>query len=226
MSARFYSPNSIGLKAIMAITGIILFAFAAFHLFNNVHIDMGRETYNTLGFAWKTPVVISIARPVLFACISLHAIAGIALARSNRRARPQRYAVHRFQKSSVIGRGMIVTGMVGGAYIAYHILHAKVGTAHPELFAMLDEEGRRDVYNIMILSYRQPVIATAYIMGLAGLFVHTTHGVTSIFSTLGILNDRNRRHLVWIGAIASVALFLGYASIPFNVLIGTLQPVL
>ena len=226
MKTRFHGLGSIGLKTVMAVTGFILFAFVAFHLYNNMHIYQGREVYNVHGFSWKTPVVISIARPVLATSILLHALAGIILAISNRRARPERYAVQRYRASTFVGRFMIVTGAVAGAYVIYHVLHAKVGSAHPGLFDMLDEEGRRDVYNIMILSYQQPGIAAAYIIGLACLFFHSAHGVTSLFSTFGLLNDDNRRYLAWIGPVLSLLLFLGYASIPFNVMTGYLQPVL
>jgi succinate dehydrogenase / fumarate reductase, cytochrome b subunit len=222
MPPRIDGLASIGLKAVMAVTGLILVSFVIFHLYNNIHIYFGREVYNTDGFSWKRPSVISIVRPVMLASVLLHAIVGIVLAFYNRDARPEPYAVLGFKESTLLGRAMVFTGLVVGAYVVYHVLHAKVGTAHPGLFDMVDDEGRRDVYNIMVLSFRQPVISAAYIIGLGCLFLHTSHGITSIFSTLGILTDRNRR----VGPIVSSLLFLGYASIPFSVWTGYLQPVM
>jgi succinate dehydrogenase / fumarate reductase cytochrome b subunit len=224
MRQRIRALGSVGLKTGMAITGLILFAFVVFHLSNNLHIYLGREIYNTEGFAWKTPAVITIARPVLLVSVTLHAIGGVTLLVMNRRARPQRYIVQKYQVATLYGRAMIITGVVTAAYIAYHVLHAKVGSAHPSLFDMLDGEGRRDVYNIIVVSFQQPGIAAAYLLGLAGLFLHTAHGVTSVFSTLGVLRDKNRRLLERVGPVLSILLFIGYASIPFCALAGLLDP--
>jgi succinate dehydrogenase / fumarate reductase cytochrome b subunit len=215
---------SVAVKTVMAVTGLVLFAFVVFHLYNNVHIYFGQDAYNGQAFAWKTPAVVAKVRPTLLVSIVLHIIAGVTLAVMNRRARPVRYRVRRYKESTLAGRLMIVTGIVAGLFILYHILHAKVGSAHPDLYAMTDELGRRDLYNIIIVSFQQPLIALAYIVGLGCLFFHIGHGVTSTFSTLGLLNDKNRPVLRWVGPVVAVLLFIGYGSIPASVALGLLAP--
>jgi hypothetical protein len=48
--------------------------------------------------------------------------------------------------------------------------------------------------------------------------------VTSTFSTLGLLNDKNRPVLRWVGPVLAVLLFIGYGSIPASVALGLLAP--
>lgn len=214
--------SSAGIKTIMAVTGLILFTFVVFHLFNNIHIYFGRETYNIKGFAWKTPIVIVVARVILIPALTLHFIGGLMLTTRNFRARSIHYHVQRYQAASLHGRAMIITGLVALAYIVYHVLHAKVGSAHPDLFNMFDEKARRDVYNIIVISFQHPAIAIAYLLGLAGLFLHTAHGISSAFMTLG-LNQEKIPTLNLIGPVISTLLFAGYASVPLSVMLGLLQ---
>jgi succinate dehydrogenase / fumarate reductase, cytochrome b subunit len=222
--ARFLLSGFGGLKIMMAVTGLILFTFVAFHLSNNLHIYFGREVYNLKGFAWKTPVVIVVARIVLITAVTLHILGGVTLFVRNFRARPIRYHAQRYKVATPYGRAMIITGLIAAAYIVYHVLHAKVGSAHPDLFSMVDESGRRDVYNIIVISFQQPGIAAAYLLGLLGLFLHTAHGISSVILTLGLSRGRTGRAVEWIGPGVSTLLFLGYASLPFFVMVGLLKP--
>lgn len=222
--SRLRSIGSAAVKINMALTGLVMFTFVAFHLYNNVHIYLGREAYNLNGFAWKTPGTITTVRSVLLVAVTLHILGGITLAIKNSRSRPSRYHVHRFLASTRYGRAMIITGLIAALYILYHVLHAKVGVTNPDLFSMVDEAGRRDVYNIIVISFQQPFIAGAYLLGLAGLFLHIAHGISSASLTLGITSTPNSRIPVWVGAAISFLLFIGYASLPFFVLTGLLEP--
>lgn len=224
MRLNAFRLASVAVKTVMAVTGLVMFAFVVFHLYNNVQIYFGQDVYNGQAFAWKSPAVVTKVRPTLLVSLALHVVAGVALAVMNRRARPVRYRVHRFRESTVAGRVMVVTGIVAGLFILYHVLHAKVGSAHPELYAMVDDLGRRDVYNIIIVSFQRPLIALAYVVGLGCLFFHIGHGVTSTFSTLGLLNDKNRGVLAWVGPVLALLLFIGYGSIPVSVVLGLLTP--
>lgn len=214
---------SLVLKAIMAVTGLIMAAFVVFHLFNNAHIYFGREVYNRDGFAWKTPVVITLARPTLLISIVVHLVTGLALVFLNRSARPVGYEVRRYERATWMSRGMVFTGLVIGAYVAYHVLHAKVGVTHPELFERMDDAGRRDVYGLIIDSFLRPWVALAYIVGLAAIALHLVHGVQSIFSTLGVSNERNAVAFRALGWVIAAVVFFGYGSIPVAVMLGLLR---
>jgi succinate dehydrogenase / fumarate reductase cytochrome b subunit len=216
--------SSLLMKAIMAVTGLIMLAFVTFHLTNNVRLYYGQDFYNRYGFAWKTPLVIHTVRPILIVSLGVHIAAGVILMVLNWRSRNVSYTRHDYQSASLFSRGMIFTGAVVGAYIAYHVLHAKVGITHQDLHARVDAEGRKDVYNLIVYSFQQSPVALAYLVGLACLCAHLSHGIQSACSTLGLTYKSNNQFWRWTGRVVAVALFLGYASIPVAVWLGVIQP--
>ena len=58
---------------------------------------------------------------------------------------------------------MLLTGLVLLAFVVYHLLHFTAGVTHPEQFQMYDSYGRHDVYSMVILGFRDPLIAVSYI---------------------------------------------------------------
>jgi succinate dehydrogenase/fumarate reductase cytochrome b subunit len=78
---------SLIIKRTVAVTGLIMLAFVAFHLTNNIQIYFGQETYNRDGFAWKTPLVITKVRPVLIVAVTVHVIGAVWVTLLNKRSR-------------------------------------------------------------------------------------------------------------------------------------------
>lgn len=77
-----------------------------------------------------------------------------------------------------------------------------------------------DVYAMMVLGFGVWWVSLAYLIAQALLFMHLSHGLASMFQSLGL-----RSHAWWprvqlFAKVASVALFVGYASIPVAVLAG------
>lgn len=216
--------SSITLKWIVAITGLVMVAFVAFHLTNNLRIYLGQEIYNRDGFAWKTPVVITIARPVLLISFLLHIMATVAITHRNRRSGPAYEAGYRFSKATWWGRFMVVSGILTGFFVIIHVVHAKVGLIDAELHTWVDPWGRKDVYNMVILGLRTPLLGAAYALGLTGLLFHMGHGVHSALATLSVSRSRLAHRLqVWLWLVLGT-IYAGYISIPIAAWIGWLAP--
>ena len=80
--------SSVGRKILMAITGLLLAFFMAFHLFGNLFLFVGEEAFNAyvnklhqLGF------LIRIAEFFLVLFVGSHAYSGILLWIKNRKAK-------------------------------------------------------------------------------------------------------------------------------------------
>lgn len=220
---RFFTTDVV-LKTLMAITGLIMAVFVVFHLYNNIHIYFGQEIYNRYGFAWKTPVVISTARPTLLVSVIIHLLVGIHLKAKGTRSRAGKYIILSYRKTGWISRTMIVTGLLTGAYIAFHVLHAKIGTVFPTWHLRLDSRGLKDVYNLIVESFQVPWVSGAYLLGLGALGLHLSRGIASAFMTLGITQDPTSRKVALFSRAIALLVFLGYGSIPFCVILGILQP--
>jgi succinate dehydrogenase / fumarate reductase cytochrome b subunit len=71
---------------------------------------------------------------------------------------------------------------------------------------------------MVIVGFRNPIVSLFYIVALALLAFHLSHGIGSLFQTLGI-TDQKMRSYYEIGAqILAWVLFIGYVSIPVSIL--------
>src|ERR1700755_239267 len=88
--------SSIGLKAIMAITGIILVGFLIGHFVGNALVFVGPEAINSYSaLLHNSHGLLWVARAVLLGSVVLHISSALTLYAKNNAARPQRYRVKR-----------------------------------------------------------------------------------------------------------------------------------
>src|ERR1043166_2487362 len=89
--ARFYE-STIGKKAIMAVTGLILFGYLIAHMLGNLQIFLGSAVMNHYAEALHgNPPLLWSARVILLVSVILHIWASISLSRLKSEARPVAY---------------------------------------------------------------------------------------------------------------------------------------
>lgn len=218
--------SSLGKKYIMALSGAGLFAFVIGHLLGNLQIFIGPEALNRYGhFLQTTPELIWPARIGLLVLVVLHIAAAVTLTRQNRAARPVGYGDYKVVAASYASRTMMMSGLIVLVFIIYHLLHFTIQT--PEInftgqnFKTLhDEQGRHDIYRMMIAGFKRPLVSLFYVIGVGLLCLHLSHGVSSMFQSMGWKNKAYGTFLDTFAIVASVIIFLGYISIPAAVLLG------
>ncbi|MCS7062857.1 MAG: succinate dehydrogenase cytochrome b subunit [Methylacidiphilales bacterium] len=212
--------NTVTLKWIMALSGLFLVGFVIAHMLGNLQIFLGRDAINEYARLLKSNAALLWGfRLALLAAAVLHVSAAIALIRINRAAAGSRYSVRDPLSASIASRTMALSGIVLLAFIVYHILHFTVMAFHPEYHA-LDSQGRHDVYGMMVAGFSQPLIASFYILSMALLALHLSHGIGSIFRTVGFASKRIFIIGSAIGYMVAAVLFLGFVSVPVSVWIG------
>ena len=213
----------------MAVSGMVLVGFVIAHLFGNLQIFLGPEVINRYGhFLQTTPELVWPARIGLLVMVLLHIAAAVTLARQNRAARPVPYAHLEVVASSYASRTMVMSGLIIFAFIVYHLLHFTIQVPAINLtgqnFKLLeDSKQQHDIYRMMVLGYQNPVVSGFYVLAIGLLCLHLSHGVSSMFQSLGL---SNRAYEVWFGRLAltfAVVIFLGYCSIPAAVLLGIVK---
>ena len=221
--------SSLGKKYIMAITGLVLVGFVIAHLIGNLQIFIGREALNRYGhFLQTTPELVWPARIGLLVMVALHIIAAISLTRENRAARPVPYAHYEIVAASYASRTMFMSGLIVLVFIIYHLLHFTVQVPQINLtgqdFRLLeDSKQRHDIYGMMVAGYRNPLVSGFYVLGIALLSLHLSHGISSLFQSLGLSNSVYMRFLEKLAKVVAVAIFIGYISIPAAVLMGVVK---
>ena len=216
--------TSVGKKAVMAVSGLILVGFVIVHLADNCLIFLGPDALN--GFAHRLHrlgPLLWTARLILLAAVFVHIVTSIQLTIENRRARARRYAVYRPSDTTLAARTMALSGLLILAYVVYHLLHFTFRTTDPSLQHLTDAMGRYDVYRMVVRSFQQPGIVLAYAAGLVVVCAHLSHSIGSVFQTLGLADDRTLPLVMTAGRVLSGLLFVGYMSIPLTVLLGVVR---
>ena len=210
---RFYE-STVFKKAVMAVTGLILFAFVIGHLIGNLQIYEGPEKLNAYGrFLRIEPVLLWAVRLGLLIAVVLHIAVTVQLALLKNKARPVGYVKKNNSHSSYASRTMYWSGPIIALFVIYHILHLTLGVAQPGYI-----EG--DVYHNVVAGFQNPLISGFYILAMILLCLHLYHGVYSMFQSLGASHPIYTPLLKKFAAVMAFAIAIGNISIPVSVLAG------
>ncbi len=215
-SLRLYQ-TTLGKKAVMAVTGFILFGFVVGHLIGNLQIFLPPEKINHYAELLRSaPALLWGARITLLVSVILHVTASVQLWQLQREARPVGYAKKTNMNSTYASRTMLWSGPIIGAFIVYHLLHFTLGSVHPNF-------DPHNVYNNVIIGFQQVPVALFYIVAMAMLCTHLYHGLWSMFQTLGVSHPRYTPLLKKFAAVFAFSIAIGNISIPVAVLAGFLK---
>lgn len=213
---RFFEATIVK-KAVIAVTGLAMFAFVAGHLLGNLQIFLGPERLNSYSAFLKSNMeILWGARIGLFVCLIAHVVATIQLWQIKNQARPVKYAKKNNSHSSPASRTMYYTGPVILAFVIFHLLHFTVGAVHPHF-------SEQDVYSNVVYGFLQWPVSLAYIVAVGLLCLHLSHGIWSMFQTLGFSHPRYTPLIKRAARVIALVFFLGYASIPIGVLSGIVR---
>jgi succinate dehydrogenase cytochrome b subunit len=218
---RLFS-DSIGRKAVMAVTGLLMVLFVAMHLLGNLSIFAGPNGINA--YAEKlhalAPVVWA-TRIVMLVAVVLHVILSLVITAENWAAKPTKYAVQKSLRATFAGKTMIWTGVLIAAFVGYHLLHFTFRVT-PGLVLGEDAQNRFDVFTMVVSSLQTAPIAAIYVVAMVALFLHLSHGIQSTFQTLGLSNGKLLPQYGLWGKVASGFFLIGYGAIPVLILVGIL----
>jgi len=218
--------SSLGKKYIMALTGFGLFGFVIGHLIGNLQVFLGPEAINRYGsFLQSMGELLWVARISLLVMVLLHIWAAIKLSAENRAARPIAYENYNPTSASYASRTMLMSGLIIFFFIIYHLLHFTVqipgiNFTNADFRLLEDAKGRHDVFTMMILGFRQPIVSGFYIIAMTLLSLHLSHGVSAMFQSLGWKKKSYASALNGFATAISIFIFVGYISIPIAILLG------
>ena len=217
-------------KFVMSITGFVLASFLLVHMLGNLQVFEGPGAIN--GYAhflqkqlpWEA---LWGFRVFLGACFILHLATAYLLAVENKMARPQGYLIKRPQAASMAARTMIYTGTLVILFAVIHLLHYTVLCLNPE-FKQLDwvatsglYQGKvlHDAYAMIVLGFAKPWVAIGYIAAMFLIGFHLSHGVSSMFQSIGFRNETWRYRLNKIAVVYCFVIALGFSITPAAILV-------
>jgi succinate dehydrogenase / fumarate reductase cytochrome b subunit len=207
----------------MAITGLLMVLFVIGHLLGNLTIFAGPNGINSYAFHLHelAPVVWG-TRIVMGAAVLLHLFLSIQITLENSAAKPDRYAVQNSLRATFASKNMIWTGAIIGVFIVYHLLHFTFRVT-PNLALGLDYMNRFDVYTMVVKALAGAFTGLVYLVAMVSLFFHLSHGIQSVFQTLGLSNGFLLPRWGLVGKVLSVIFLVGFGSIPAVILVGILS---
>lgn len=220
---RLFS-DSIGRKAVMAVTGLLMVLFVVGHLLGNLTIFAGPDGINA--YAAKlhgelTPVVWG-TRIVMIVAVLLHLYLAIQITIENSAAKPDRYAVQNHLRATFASKTMIWTGVILGVFVLWHLLQFTFRVT-PNLVLGEDSLGRFDVYTMVVNAFASALNSIAYVVAMVALFLHLSHGIQSSLQTLGLSNAVMLPRYGVAGKVLSGVFLVGFAAIPVVILVGFLS---
>ena len=200
--------SSVGKKAVMAVTGLVLVAYLISHVLANLLVFDGPDRINryaallhgTGGALWG-------ARLVLLTAAILHILAAVQLTLRSRAARPQPYAGGREpQASTLAGRTIRWGGALILIFLVYHILHFTTGAAHPDFIEL-------NPYHNVRTGFRSPWVAGFYLLAMLAVGLHLYHGLWSSGRSLGVSEPSPRPFRRPLALALAGFIWLGFSAI-------------
>ncbi|MFI6780343.1 succinate dehydrogenase cytochrome b subunit [Micromonospora sp. NPDC050276] len=215
--------SNVGLKAVMAVTGILLALFLIAHMLGNLKVftgetsfdhyahwlrDIGKPLLPGVWFLW-------ILRTVLVVAVVAHIVAATVLARRARAARPVKYAHRKKVNGSYAARTMRWGGVIILLFVIYHILDLTTGTLNP-----VGDESKPYGNVVADFAPERWYVTLFYTLAILAVGFHLRHGAFSAFRSLGQQTPRGERRARTAALVFAVLLCAGYLVVPFAVLTG------
>ena len=182
--------SSIGRKVVMSFTGIALILFLTFHGCMNMVALFSEEGYNMicefLGANWYA-VVATLG---LAALAVLHIVYAFILTAQNRTARgDNRYEVATTVNAGKVewsSKNMLVLGIIILLGLLLHLYNFWYNMMFAELVGAYTQFDPADGFAWIGATFSNPVFVVLYIIWLAAIWYHLTHGFWSAMQTLGL----------------------------------------
>ena len=205
--------SSIGRKVVMSVTGVALILFLTFHCAMNIVALFSGEAYNAicelLGANWYAV----LATLGLAALAVIHIVYAFILTAQNRRARGgERYAVtDKPAKVEWASQNMLVLGLIILLGLLLHLFNFWYNMMFAELFHIADPLGNpADGFGYIKQTFGNPVFVVLYVIWLAAIWFHLSHGFWSAMQTFGWNGKTWFCRWKTIGIIYTTLLMLGF----------------
>jgi succinate dehydrogenase / fumarate reductase cytochrome b subunit len=199
--------SSIGKKVTVGLAGLFLCCFLVPHLCGNLFLYWGEHAFNTYAHILQTNPLTPLAELGLLALFLLHAIVTLYARWQNWQARPVAYEMVVSKGGRTIGSmTMFYTALMVGTFLILHVATFKYGWGSE----FKDEE----LFQRVMDFFRNPWIAAFYVLALAGLGLHLSHGIQSACQTLGLNHPKYTPLIKVVGILGAVAIAGSFAAIP------------
>jgi succinate dehydrogenase / fumarate reductase, cytochrome b subunit len=224
--------STVAMKAIMAVSGLIMIAYLLAHMYGNLKVFAGQEAFDEYAHHLRTigePILpysgaLWVIRIVLLVAIVAHVYSAVTLWSRDRKARggTSRYA------SSKGKRGMQRTyasftlrwgGIIVLLFVIYHLLQLTFHVVGPGEGGPENSPYARVVSGSLVWW-----LVVVYTIALLAVGFHLRHGVWSALTSLGANTSAvTRRRLNILAYVITIVVTVGFLLVPYAILFGVVS---
>jgi succinate dehydrogenase / fumarate reductase cytochrome b subunit len=209
--------TTIGKKAALAVTGMVLFGFTVGHMLGNLQVFLGPEVFNGYAESIKSkPPLLWGIRTLLLTSVLGHVALAYDLYSRSSAARVVGYRMKRNAVTSYAAATMKYSGPILLLYIVFHLAHFTA----PGLSLGAAPFSHTDAYTNFVSSFKVPWVAGVYVLANLFLGLHLYHGSWSLFQSLGLSHPRYNPARQRIAIALAVTVTTGNVVLPLSVLTG------
>ena len=208
-------------KYLAALSGLFLILFLTGHLLGNLQLLMpgAQKQFNEYAEFMSTNPIVKILSITTYISILLHVFVTIYLTIDSRKNRKSKYKKINSDTNSISARYMGLLGTIILAFIAIHLSNfwykAKFTTE-----ILNDQWGKKDIYTMVIDKFKNIEHVLIYVFAMGAIFMHTLHGFSSSFQSLGLVTSKSRKYFKLSGIIYSLIIPILFALIPIYIYLG------
>lgn len=225
MNKPKFWKSTVGRKVLAAVTGMMLMAFIVIHLAGNLTLfvpDEGALFNSYAHHLEKLGPLLYAAEIGLILAFLAHIVMAVSVRKSQLDARPERYSVYASKKGpskqTLSSRSMLVTGILLLLFIPLHVWMFKYNQWQEMPMVDLGGEQVKDLYLVVLSSFKTPAKAWAYVAVMLMLGLHLRHGFWSSFQSLGALAPKWVPAFYAAGLVIAVVLAAGFIAMPLYLL--------
>ena len=214
--------STIGKKAAMAVSGIVMIAYLVAHMAGNLKIFSGPDAYNDYAHFLRTigqPMVpyegvLWTLRVVLLLSVIVHIVAAVQLSRRGIRGRAWRKGSR--SRGDYLTFTMRSGGVVLGLFIVWHLLDLTVLVVNTNAQA-------GHPYENVVATFSNWYGNVIYLAALLALGFHLRHGIWSAVQTLGVGTESRDRTIKAIANSVAIVITVGFMAVPISVMTGVVS---
>ena len=218
-SPRVAARSTVALKALMAVTGLIMIGYLLAHMYGNLKVFSGETAFNDYAHHLRELGEPILPRSVLLVSVFAHMYAAFKLWGRARKARGgvQRYrsnrartGVQRTYASFTLRWG----GVVIALFVLYHLMHLTWNIVAPGGPAP-------EPYERVVNGFRIWWVVVVYTVAMVAVGFHLRHGIWSALTTLGAnVSSLARRRLNLLAYAVAGIITIGFLLPPYAIVFG------
>lgn len=224
------ASSSIGLKFLMAGTGVIFILYVLLHMYGNLKALAGQEAFDEYAHHLRTfgePMLpygglLWGVRIVLILALVGHVYAALKLIGRNNAARPVKYQVKKNLGSTLASRTMRWGGLALFAFIVFHLIQFTL--VKPNFNSSADAAAIKESPFVMIsAAFALWWVLLIYVVAMVALGMHLYHGIYSASQTMGLnATATARARARALGAVLAAVVVIGFLIPPVKIFIDSL----